>query len=101
MDIDENYIGKRVRIIGKPGDTTGYNIEVRDAATNEPINNVYRAVIMLDAKYQNAVELSYYQGKDGRIVAGADGEPVTKKVTIQNPEVDVTAFEVSNGRSTD
>ena len=95
MDIDENYTGKRVRIIGTPGDTTGYNIEVRDAATNEPINNVFRADIVLDAKEQNAVKLSYYQTNEhGRMVTDEDGEPIKKTATFFNPEIDITAFEV-------
>lgn len=95
MLLNENY-KRRVRIIGKPDNILGLGIEVRDVETDEMIENVYRAEILLEATEVNAVRLHYYEGDPttGRLVTGEDGEPIKRTATTFNPEIDVTALEV-------
>jgi hypothetical protein len=84
MVIDENYTGRRVRVIGKEGDVTGVGISVFDVATGDLIENAYRVMILLDATEANVAQLSYYE----------DASDNKKDVTVSVAEVDVTAFEV-------
>jgi hypothetical protein len=95
MILSENH-SRRVRIIGKSDDTTGYGIAIQDAETGEKIDHVFGAVITLQATGLNVVELTYYEAdkESGNIIAGEDDKPVVKTVCIKDPEVDVTAYEI-------
>lgn len=90
MDIDESY-NKRVRIIGKPGETKGFMMEVQDYETGENINNIYRVAIVLDPNRMNSAELQYYDKTSGHLIKGENG-PISKTLTVADPEVDVTAY---------
>jgi len=95
MVIDENYTGRRVRIIGKEGNTVGYAVSVFDFDTGEPLDNAYRVTVVLDATEMNAAQLSYYETdkQTGSTMADENGA-IKKDVTVSVAEIDVTAFEV-------
>lgn len=92
MDIDESY-NKRVRIIGKPGETKGFMMEVQDYETGAIINNIYRVAIVLDPNRMNSADLQYYvtDKASGHLIKGENG-PVSNTLTIADPEVDITAY---------
>jgi len=91
LHIDESYTG-RVRIIGKPGETSGRLLHVYDIETGEEIINVCRAVLILDASKESTAALRFYNHNDKCIAVKDDGEPVIGDVITNNPVVDVTAW---------
>ena len=90
MIIDETF-KRQVRIIGKPGGLVGYMVTVQDAETGEPIEHVFRAVVTLDASELNVAELSYYE--TDKETGKMQDQPITKTITVEDPELDVTAYE--------
>lgn len=68
---------------------------IYDADTGETIDNVFRAEIILDANQLNKVTLSYYPSDQNGIVTNKVTNQVeAETITVDNPEVDVTATEV-------
>lgn len=96
MIIDENYTGRRVRIIGKPGDELPLGIQIIDFDTGERIEHAYR--VELDARKTNIARLFYYDTdkQTGNLLADENGA-IEKKIDVTVAEIDVTAFEVLDG----
>jgi hypothetical protein len=81
MNLDQAY-NRDVRIIGKQGDVTPFQIIVYDAKTGEAIDNIFRVEVVLDVRELNSARLHYYD---------ASSEKRTVTVPIQN--IDITAIE--------
>jgi len=96
MIIDENYTGRRVRIIGKPGDVLPLGIQIIDFDTGEIIDHVYR--VELDARKTNIARLFYHNAdkQTGNVIADENGA-IENKIDVPVAEIDVTAFEVFDG----
>jgi hypothetical protein len=93
MNIDENY-KRRIRIIGKPGETRGYAMSVYDANTGEGITNVTSIMVGLSASGENKAEVTYNEHDvQGKMVM-RDNDVVEATLAVENPEIDVTAQEV-------
>lgn len=83
MEIDQ-IRKRRVRIRCAPNKPPVGNLAiVEDADTGEMAKYVYKVVITLEVGGENKAEITYYR-EDG------------PTVTVDNPEVDVTAYEVTN-----
>ncbi len=95
MNIDPNY-KRRIRIVGKPGETRGYALNVYDAETGEAITNVTRIELLLNVKEQNEARVTYYEHNGKGITIGEDGNPITRTVVTPDPELDLTAWEVES-----
>jgi hypothetical protein len=95
---------RRVRIEGGPDQVIGWKVKIIDAETGEEIRNVFRAIITLDARELNAVELFYYEVDEqtGKLIARDGKRLVERRVKLQFPEVAVDAWEVQQeGEKTD
>lgn len=88
---------RRLRIVGKPGDTKGYMLQVHDADSGEAINNIHHIDLTLDAKEKITANVTYYMvnASGQTLVAYQDAEPVPdeRTVTTEVVEIDVTAIE--------
>lgn len=91
VKIDKNF-KRRIRIVGKPGEVRGLGVEVQDADTGEVIDDIFRAIVRLDASSINTVVLSYYDSPVRK--SETSDRPVVNTITATNPEMDVTACEV-------
>ena len=93
MNIDPNY-KRRIRIVGKLGETRGYALNVYDAETGEAITNVTRIELLLNVKERNEARVTYYELNGKGITIGEDGSPIIGTVVTPDPELDLTAWEV-------
>lgn len=88
---------RRLRIVGKPGDTHPQQIQVHDADTGEPISNIHHIDLTLDAKEKIRANVTYYMvnAAGQTLVAYQDNEPYPdeRTVTTEVVEIDVTAIE--------
>jgi hypothetical protein len=84
---------RRVRIIGKPDNVTGWAVTIIDTETDETIEAVNKAVITLIAGEVNMVELTYYETDEANHIVVQDGEPIIKRIKLQHPEIDLYALE--------
>jgi hypothetical protein len=92
MKIDKDH-KRRVRIQGSPDDTVGHNVHICDVETGEEIINVKSAIVYLDVKDMNKVELTYYKSNyTTEELKQHDGPPI-ERITLDNPEIDVIALE--------
>jgi hypothetical protein len=94
---------RRVRIEGGPDQVIGWKVKITDVETGEEIRNVFRAIITLDARELNAVELFYYEVDEqtGKFIT-FNGKPVERRIKLQFPQVAVDAWEVQQeGEKTD
>jgi hypothetical protein len=97
MKIQEGF-KRRVRIEGKLDDLKGYRLKIYDVETGEEITNVVKALIILDAREYNAVELTYAETDEQGKYIMQDGDIVRKTVRVHFPDIAITAFEVENDR---
>ena len=68
-------------------------MSITDLETGEEIMNVLKAVITLDAREYNGVELTYAElDENGKIII-RDDDIVRKSLRLNFPEIAVTAFE--------
>ena len=97
MRLDEHF-KRRVRIEGKANETLGRRLIVRDLETGEEIEHVTRVTIYLDANgKQNRAELTYaIADAHGRLLQPKRGKLVEKTISVDNPEVALTAWETFN-----
>jgi hypothetical protein len=100
---------RRIHIIGKPDDVRGCVLKVYDAETSEEILNITRIELLLDVKESNVAKITYYEREPvqtnqshqfscfalGRTVV-IDGEPVQGTVTVDNPSLNLTAWELAS-----
>lgn len=82
MMIDKNYRG-RIRVEGKPGETTGYMLTVHDADTGEAIENVTDIALYIGVHHENRAYLTCRFSKNNNIET-AD--------SIADHEIDLTAI---------
>ncbi len=87
---------KRVHIVSQLQDASiGWKVMIYDADTGEPVDHICRAVITLDARELNVVELFYYQyDEHGNRLTDATGNFILNKIYRNFPDVDVYALEV-------
>lgn len=95
MMINEHY-NRRIRVVGKPGETHGSMLTIRDIETDALIENVCEVEITLGATHKNWAKLIYYKADEttGKLLSDEHREPIEQTITVDNPEIDVTAFEV-------
>lgn len=84
---------RRIRIEGKLDDLKGYRLSVRDVETDEEIINVIKAVITLDAREYNGVELTYAETDENGKYIIQHGDIVQKRLRLNFPEISLTALE--------
>jgi hypothetical protein len=96
MSILNQQHKRHVRIVSKPDELIGWKVLITDVETGEEIHNVFKAVITLDARELNAVELFYYEADEqtGRLFTGEDGGPIERSMKCHYPEVALDAWEV-------
>jgi hypothetical protein len=94
MNVSELY-KRDIRIEGKPDNKPmGYMTKVTDIETGEMVPGVKSATVYLNAASENKAVLTYYKlDAHGKYIFDNGGEPVEKTVTVDNPEVSVTAME--------
>ena len=93
MDIEKNY-KRRVRIIGKPTDLAGYEVEIQDAETGESISNVAQAVIVLRPTMMNVAILTIFQ-EDPNTHKLIETNRIRPSLVRANlPEIDITSHEL-------
>ena len=94
MAILHQQYKRRVRIMSEPDEIVGWRVTVTDAETGEEIKNVYRAVITLDARELNAVELFYHEmNEQTDSLSRVLGHPVQRSMKSQFPLVSLDAWE--------
>jgi hypothetical protein len=99
QSLNEASSGRRVRITNDPQQLpTPFGVSVVDARTGEPIPNVFRVVITIDVKDVNKAEITYYESDAAGKLVVKDNDVVVSTVESIDPEIDITAFEVRNGR---
>ncbi len=94
MDIHKNF-HRRIRIEGKPDAVEGYLLTVSDAQTGELIANVKRVAVLLDVMHDNKAIITYHEKDESGKLVVKDHEPVERTVTVDNPELSVTAYDVN------
>lgn len=94
MIVDENF-KRRVRIQGNIDETRGFMMSIYDIDSGEAITNVAKAVIYLDPREVNKVQLTYHKADPETKHFLKGGENQT--LVLDNPEIYVTAYEVDNG----
>lgn len=91
-ETQEAYM-RPIRIECKPGSLAGVCVAITDRDTGELIPHVVRATIHLDATAINTAELTYYEADaQGKLIV-KDDELVARTVTVEHPQVDITAME--------
>jgi hypothetical protein len=93
MFLDDTYTPRRVRITSQPHVVSGHHVYIFDMETGMEIQNVFRAIVRLDARESNQVELSYHPMDATGMLLDEHCEPITKVLKSENPEVAITAFE--------
>src|SRR5581483_2949374 len=94
---NEAITRRRVRIQSAPDkdkEVVGWFVSIVDAETGEHIPRVARAVITLDAGDVNQVELVQYAVDEQGDLLTKVNDVVVQVMASNNPEVDITAFEV-------
>jgi len=92
MNLHEGF-RRRIRIESDPNNLIGRRVIITDVETGEEIANVLKAVITLDAREYNGVELTYAEtDSEGKIII-RDDDIVRKTLRLNFPEVAVTAEE--------
>lgn len=96
MNIDLGY-NRRIRIEGGMNDLNGRRLHVTDIETGETIQNVIEVTIYLSAvrnRNMNTAKVTYgaFDSENKPIVI--DGEIATGTITLENPEISLTAYEV-------
>lgn len=84
---------RRIRIESGLDEVRGWQVKITDADTGEEIGFVARAVITLDAREWNGVELTYYARDEQGKILTENRQPIMKTIVVGSPEVNVTAFE--------
>lgn len=87
---------RRIRIEGKPDEMLGFMIQVFDAESGEMVTNITKLVVTLSVEGENTAEVTYYEKKaDGvGFVLDTHHDPVQQTITVPDPEISVTAYEV-------
>lgn len=84
---------RRLRIVCKPENPTGYSVSITDLDTGKAVPNVCAAVIYLKPDKVNEVELTYWESDEqGRIIQVED-DVVVKRLRVNEPEIDLTVYE--------
>ena len=92
MNIDYTY-KRRIRIECDPDKPHGHGTRIIDVETGEGITNVASIAIYLEPREINVAKLTYFEyDVHGKLVV-KDGEPVSGSVTVENPEIALTAVE--------
>lgn len=94
MDMHKNF-HRRIRIEGKPDAIEGDLLTVSDAQTGEQITNIKRVAVLLDVTHDNKAIITYYEKDESGELVVKDHEPVERTVTVDNPELSVTAYDVN------
>jgi hypothetical protein len=85
---------RRIRVVSKPGDTTGHRLSVFDADTGDIIINVTDVALTLSATGINRAKVTYCVLRpDGKTLLNRNGNTVPCIVEVDAPEVDVCAWE--------
>jgi hypothetical protein len=92
MNLHEGF-RRRVRIEGGINDLKGNRLTITDLETGEEIQNVIKAVIILDAREYNGVELTYLEVDEQDKIIVIDADVVEKKLRLNFPEISLTALE--------
>ncbi len=92
MNLHEGF-KRRIRIEGGPNDLKGWLLYIRDVETGEEITNVVKAVIILDAREYNGVELTYAETDEHGKYIIQNNDIVQKRLRLNFPEISLTAFE--------
>ncbi len=92
MNLHEGF-RRRVRIESVPDQLRGSRVSITDVETGEEITNVVKAVITLDAREYNGVELTYAKTDEYGKIMIRDDDIVRKTLRLNFPEIAVTALE--------
>lgn len=86
---------RRLRIVGKPGDTHGYMLSVFDHDTGEEVGGIFRIALELDVRKSSSANITYYVSDDhGHLLSLGEGDgPIERTDIVEVVEIDVTAIE--------
>ncbi len=85
---------RRIRIYCDPKEPVGFRTHVQDLETGEPIKDVTAIKIDLDIQSINEAHLTYYRLDSSGKPIVENGEFVFDTETIEDPAIDITAFEL-------
>jgi hypothetical protein len=88
---------RKLRIIGKSGDTRGYMLEVFDHDSGESISNIHHINLTLDVRKAITANVTYYMSDASGVLKtvyqDATPRPVEQTDTVEVVELDLTAIE--------
>jgi len=94
MYMNEVY-KRRIRIESPPDGLYGRDIKIIDLDTQEEITNITDITLYPQAREMSYANITYYEYDENGKLAGKDGEPIIKTSTLSNPEIAVSALELS------
>lgn len=95
---------RRLRIMGKHGDTRGFMLQVFDHDTGESISNIFHIDISCDVNDGNIARVTYYEAdkQSGHVLLDKErDEPIEHTDVIKDVELDVTAKLFNSWREKD
>ncbi len=85
---------RRIRIQCLDDMASPHKTIVTDLETGQTIDNIQHISIQLDARLLHMAQITYVVYDDDGKVATKDFNPVTKTITLQDFELDVSALEL-------